>query len=1123
MSEDTPRPRAVGRFDSPTRPATPERPDEQETVSDRPKSGRERPATLDPEASLAASVFDPPRQRFEETKELGRGGMGRVVEARDLALDRPVAIKHLLASGNEELARFEREVRITARLQHPSIVPILDAGRDEHGMPFYIMRKIDGEPLSARVETATTVRDRIALIPAMLGAIDAAAYAHAQGVIHRDIKPWNILLGPFGETLLIDWGIARELAETEVVAPTARSSAPASGLTRVGDAVGTPGFMAPEQARGEPVDRRADVYSLGATLYFVLTGALPFAGSSATMAISEAAAGAGPDLESIPPEVPAELSAIVVKALAPDRANRYVDANELAADVRRFLTGQLVAAHRYTTGERFVRWIRRHRLVTAISTIAVVAITVTAIVSFRSVVAQRDQARGATALAEARAEELLVDRARSMVTTDPTSALALLRSLSPTSTLWPTAREIVRAALPAGVERGVLTGSEHIYAVAFAADGRLALAGTDAIELHDLARHTSRVLAKLHVSPLLWRDAKTLVYGQTDGNTRQARLGVIDTETGRVTNLPTGEFRTVSMFRDSIVVHNVDGSLDLYDAALKATRIVSEGAIALDVRGSRALVVGYDALLVFEHGAESRKRKVALEQRPVLVVLSASGKRAAALFEEEIIEWEIDGDASPRRWPRSSKPEQGIAYVGDTLWAWDDSGGGLVSLEGNVPITRWTYRGAMLAPARFDDGIVLATVEGRIAYVDQLGVVELPHRRGQFKMVETSANGHTLLIVSLSGEITSIDLRPVRPHLVPVAETTSVLGLSADKLVVGESTVGELGSRSTSTVAIIDVTSGKRTELGDFGFAPFVVMLDDLLVVGGPRTSSGSALTVFDDDGQKKVQSTSKMHIQVGHGLLSPTSIIYDTPNGDLVEQPLEPLGPSRVIRPATARRVARIQASPQGIAVATLDVNAKEMMTRMEWFENGPRKAPDIEYQGWAFSAGFSPDDAWWVIEGASRLVRIGPDGARRSISLPQSVGSMTIRGARIWALGQTAMYQLAPDGTLTRTVDLPTSKRRGNLKDGVVSLSEDGLYITVPEANVSRLLPVPGGAEQQASTPDGRFVAVRTRAAPHYIAIWKDWVPVDPAAIPAFLDEVTNARLDLASSAVTWDRNQP
>jgi len=1123
VSEDAPRPRAQGRFDAPTRQATPIRRDEQDTVSDRPPGARERPPTEDPAPVPAVSVFDPPRQRFEEKTELGRGGMGRVVEARDLALDRPVAIKHLLASGSEELARFEREVRITARLQHPSIVPILDAGRDEQGQPFYIMRKIDGEPLSKRVEAATAVRDRIALIPAVLKAIDAAAYAHAQGVIHRDIKPWNILLGPFGETLLIDWGIARELGETEAIAPTAPSSTKASGLTRVGDAVGTPGFMAPEQARGEPVDRRADVYSLGATLYFVLTGALPFAGSSATIAISEAAAGAGPDLQAIPPEVPAELSAIVIKALAARRADRYADANELAADIRRFLTGQLVAAHHYTTVERLVRWIRRHRLVAAISTIAVVAITVTAIVSFRSVVAQRDQARGATALAEARAEELLVDRARMTVATDPTSAIAMLRGLPPGSKLWPIAREIVRAAVPAGVERGLVTDANFTAAIALSSDGRMAVADDETITIHDLVRRTQRVVGTYLANRLVWRDAKTLVYANVDRGANAATLGVIDTETGTHQSVPVTEFQNVIEFNDSILVHNMDGSLDIYDEALKLHRVSRHGVVAIDVRDKRALLAGHDALVVLESGAPQRMRSINVAQRPIAARLSPDGSRAAVLSVDEILEWEIDSAAPPRRWPRSGGLEQDIEYVGDVLWAWDDSGGGLVSLEGDVPIARWPFRGSTIQRARFDDGFVLATEEGRMAIVDRLGVVTLPHRRIQFKLVDMAPDGSTLAIASLTGEVMTIDLKPVRPRLLPIAATTTVLGVAANRVIVGEATVDPFGATGSSKLAIIDVTSGKRTELGDFGFAPFVITLDSTLAISGGPGAGERELTVWDLEGRQKLRVPAGAHTQVGDGLRGGMSVIYTTREEDIVEQPVEPFGPARIVRPADGKRISRIIASPQGVAVSTLDATVQPMTTRLEWFENGPRKAPDIAYTGWAYSPGFGPDNAWWVIEDASRLVRYAPDGTRRVIELPQSISGMTIRGQRLWAVAASALYQLHPDGSLMRTVALPLSDRRGHLRDGIASLSDDGLYITIPEANISRLLQVPGGAVQQATTRDGRFIAVKTRTTPHYIAIWEDPVPLDPAAVPAFLDELTNARLDLASSAVTWDRDRP
>ena len=1111
-----------GRFDTPTQRATPGGLDEPETIGDRP-NGSERAATPAPGAPPALSVFDPPRSRFEEQKELGRGGMGRVVEARDLALDRPVAIKHLLAGTDEDLARFEREVRITARLQHPSIVPILDAGRDEEGMPFYIMRKIDGEPLSARVEAATTVRDRIALIPAVLGAIDAAAYAHAQGVIHRDIKPWNILLGPFGETLLIDWGIARELAQAEIVAPNVRSSSQTSGLTRVGDAVGTPGFMAPEQARGDAVDTRADVYSLGATLYFVLTGALPFEGSSATIAISEVAAGAGPDLQAIPDEVPAELSAIVIKALAPERFARYADASELAADLRRFLTGQLVAAHRYTTGERVVRWVKRHLLVTAISTIAVIAITVTAILSFRSVVAQRDQAREATALAEARAEELLVDRARMTVATDPTSAIALLRSLPTASKLWPTAREIVRAAIPAGVERGLISDETYTYGLQFGPDGRLARAGDKAIEVHDLGMRTHRALSNHTASRVVWLDGKTLAFTEMEPTSRAFTVGVIDTESGEERSLPARELQSIAALGDSVVIHNSNGSLDVYDATLKGTRVVTQGVVAIDVRNDRLLVAGLDAVRILERSGEQRTRNVVPERRPLLARLSASGKRVALMYMDEIVEMQIENDAPPRRWQRSSSSEQGMAYVGDTLWAWDDSGGGLVSLDRDVPITRWAYRGAMLTPSRFRGGLVLATQDGRIAYVDSLGVVEIPHRRLHLKFVEVSRDGQTLALAAINGDIMAIDLRPVRPHLAPVAETTSLFGNSADKLVIGDATTDEMGSMGTTKIAILDLATGTRTELGDFGFSPFVTALDTVIVVGSGPSRDARELTVWGFDGREKLRVPLGSHVSTGVGLLAETSVFYTTPGDDLVEQPLEPFGPARVLRRMDGERVSRLIATPQGVSVSTTDLTTTPMMTQIEWFELGPRKAPNRTYPGWAFSPGFGPDNAWWVIEDLKRLIRIAPDGTRRAIALPQSINAMAIKGKRIWAIGSTALYQLAPDGTLQRTVALPVALKRGNLIDGIASLSDDGVFITMPEANVSRLLPLPGGADQQVSTSDGRFVAVRTRSSPPYIAVWNDPVPVDPAALPAFLETLTNARLDLASSTVTWDRNQP
>jgi serine/threonine protein kinase len=194
-------------------------------------------------------------------REVARGGMGRVVAAHDLRIGRPVAVKELLDSSPSTAARFEREARITARLQHPGIVPIYEIGTWPDGTPFYAMRLVEGKTLSAALAEAD---NRLALLPSVIAACEAIAFAHAHDVIHRDLKPSNIMVGAFGETVVIDWGLAKTLDEADDRDVGPYRSVPESDLTAVGEVMGTAAYMPPEQANAEPVDRRADVYSLGA-------------------------------------------------------------------------------------------------------------------------------------------------------------------------------------------------------------------------------------------------------------------------------------------------------------------------------------------------------------------------------------------------------------------------------------------------------------------------------------------------------------------------------------------------------------------------------------------------------------------------------------------------------------------------------------------------------------------------------------------------------------------------------------------------------------------------------------------------------------------------------------------
>jgi serine/threonine protein kinase len=193
--------------------------------------------------------------------KVGAGGMGVVWEAYDPDLDRPVAIKLMRDAAEHLRARFDQEVRITARLQHPSIVNIFEAGR-WYGEPYYVMKLQRGESLDRKLAACVQLAERLALLPNVVAVVDAIAYAHGARVIHRDLKPENVLVGEFGEAVVIDWGLAKSLVAPRRSAPEIAARSGNDG-TVVGSVIGTPAYMAPEQARGEVVDARADVYALG--------------------------------------------------------------------------------------------------------------------------------------------------------------------------------------------------------------------------------------------------------------------------------------------------------------------------------------------------------------------------------------------------------------------------------------------------------------------------------------------------------------------------------------------------------------------------------------------------------------------------------------------------------------------------------------------------------------------------------------------------------------------------------------------------------------------------------------------------------------------------------------------
>jgi serine/threonine protein kinase len=296
--------------------------------------------------------------RYRLLERVARGGMGVVYAAEDERLERRVALKVLDVPGADgDLAnRLIREARVLARLEHPGIVPVHDVGTLADGRVFYTMKFVEGQRLDKFVEGIESVQDRLRLF---LRICEAVGFAHARGVLHRDLKPANIMVGPFGEVLVMDWGLAKILrgeprdtghaADPEATIlekpnqpGEGTDSTESSVLTGHGTVMGTPGYMSPEQARGEVevLDARSDIFSLGALLRFILTQ---------------------PTSARLAPRLDRSLEAICRKASAERRESRYSAVQELGLDVSRYLDGLAVGAHRESIFDKLARFYRRYR------------------------------------------------------------------------------------------------------------------------------------------------------------------------------------------------------------------------------------------------------------------------------------------------------------------------------------------------------------------------------------------------------------------------------------------------------------------------------------------------------------------------------------------------------------------------------------------------------------------------------------------------------------------------------------------------------------------------------------------------------------------------------------------
>jgi serine/threonine protein kinase len=348
--------------------------------------------------------LETPLTRYRPLRFHAKGALGEVYVARDQECHRDVALKTIQAewaSDEVNRQRFEREAEITARLEHPSIVPVYGMAIGADGRPCYAMRFISGETLNDAVQRYHAIgqsegetysrgplrwlRQRLSateranhteaeralvrrqLLAHFIAVCNAVAYAHSRGIIHRDLKPQNIMLGKYGETLVVDWGLARVFTRSPAERATGEESlVPSTNrppeMTQVGQIVGTPAYMSPEQAAGRigALGPASDIYSLGATLYVLLTGQPPICEPNIPLLLAKVQAGEIPPPREVKRTVSPGLDAICKKAMALRPEDRYATAQDLASDIARWLADEKVTAWREPFGERFQRLTRKH-------------------------------------------------------------------------------------------------------------------------------------------------------------------------------------------------------------------------------------------------------------------------------------------------------------------------------------------------------------------------------------------------------------------------------------------------------------------------------------------------------------------------------------------------------------------------------------------------------------------------------------------------------------------------------------------------------------------------------------------------------------------------------------------
>jgi len=1016
-------------------------------------------------------------------EEIARGGLGRIRRAEDKRLHRTVAIKELLGDDPALSGRFAREALLTARLQHPSVVPVYEAGRWADGNPFYAMKLVSGGSLETAFREAVTLDERLALLPHIIDVVQALAYAHGQGIIHRDLKPANVLVGAFGETVVIDWGLAKDLRQTHPDA-AAPATAPARvGGTVTGAVMGTPAYMSPEQALADPADERSDVYALGAILYHLLAGEPPFTGKTTEQILLKVVHETPEAIAVRAPGAPTELIAIAKKAMARRPQDRYPTAAELADDLNRFRHGQLVRAHRYSTASLIWRSVKRHRAAVTVAAVMLTLLIAGGIWSFGRIVRERDTARLERAEAQRlrleadrRGDELSLREFDDRVGSDPGRALRWLGRLSPTFSRWGAARVRAADALSRGVPFRV--DNDEATALALAPDGALlAEARDDGLLLNDVRSSQSQTLPGSNAVVRFSADGQELVWGSDDGVVRywDRRLRAVR-EVGR----HAGQIRDLALGDGVVVAAAADGFATVWSLAGTASPValpVPEVQRVFWIDKAGPTVLAADGTLHY-----GKRGMTAFGARSTAA--ETDGRRIAAVGNDRVLRvWE---NGATQAWGRLAARATVVAAAPGLIATGDEAGE--VKLWRDARPELLGRLGTEIVALGFAaDGTLVAAAHDRTVVVwdaaRRHGRWILGHEGAMVSAV-LSANAKLLITAARDEKVRYWDLDAGQPRTIPAAQSLWGAGPGAIATVDGDGDVRLVGA------------GGPLRDLGrvDAGASALAVAPSGRVVVAGPKRN-----VLFPekrDLGEVAAPARAAALSQDGRRLAI-------AEGAEILVHDLQRGGAARRVPAAEVRSLAF---SPGGVMLAA---TAGEHVLLFTFDGLSVR---DLGAQPGADVVAFSPDSRWVAAAGSDgevRLASIRGDETHKLRGSGGRVRQLTFTSDARWLVGG------GDDGSV-RVWEVSSGKRRILPGHGgpitALSLSADGHSLVTGSVDKTvRVWDLESGATRVLSghTAPVRAVAflpgaVVSAGEDQTFRIWPDDLPVEPELLYARIIEM-------------------